>query len=111
MEILTKYDALAGELEPYAPSRTAILKALADAGVGDLDGAYNPADDKRPIAIAAVAVLKRMIVLTSDSLGKSSQGYNVDMLRKRIKDICNENGLDASEFVEIPTITDGSNLW
>lgn len=52
-----------------------------------------------------------MIVLTSDSLGKSSQGYNVEKLEERIKDLCNENGLDVSDYVSVPTITDGSNLW
>lgn len=111
MEKLTKYDALIGELEPYTPSRLALQKALADAQVSDLDNEYNPETDKKGIALAAITVLKRMIVLTSDSLGKSSQGYSVDMLKKRIKALCCENGLDASEFVEIPSITDGSNLW
>ena len=50
-------------------------------------------------------------MLTSDSLGKSSQGYSVEKLEKRIKDLCDENGLDASEFVNLPSITDGSNMW
>lgn len=52
-----------------------------------------------------------MIVLTSDSLGKSSQGYSVEGLEQRIKDLCIENGLDLSDFVEVSSITDGSNQW
>lgn len=52
-----------------------------------------------------------MIVLTNDTLGKSSQGYSVEKLERRIKDLCNENGLDVSDFVEVSSITDGSNLW
>jgi hypothetical protein len=111
MDKLTKYDALIGELEPYTSSRLSLTKALADAKVEDLEGEYNPDTDKRGIAIAAIKVLKRMIVLTSDSLGKSSQGYSVEKLEKRIKDLCDENGLDASEFVNLPSITDGSNMW
>ena len=111
MDKLTKYHALIGELEPYTPSRLALLKALADAKVSDLDSEYNAETDKRGVAIAAIKVLKRMIVLTSDSLGKSSQGYSVEKLEKRIKDLCNDNGLDVSEFVDLPSITDGSNLW
>lgn len=111
MEKLTKYEALIGELEPYTPSRITLQKALADAQVSDLENEYNPETDKKGIAVAAIKILKKMIVLTSDSLGKSSQGYSVDMLKKRIKELCSENGLEASEFVEIPTITDGSNLW
>lgn len=111
MGTLTKYDALLGELEPYTPSRLALQKALADANVDDWDGEYNAANDKRSIAIAAIKVLRKLIVLTSDSLSKSSQGYSVEKLEKRIKGLCNENGLDASDFVEVPSITDGSKLW
>lgn len=111
MDKLTKYDALIGDLEPYTPSRLALTKALADANVKDLDAEYDPDTDKRGVAVAAIKVLKRMIVLTSDSLGKSSQGYSVEMLEERIKDLCNENGLDASEFVNLSSITDGSNMW
>jgi phosphopantetheine adenylyltransferase len=108
---LTKYEALLGELEPYTPSALTLKKALSDAGVSGLNDEYAAESDKRTIALAAINVLKKMIVLTSDSLGKSSQGYSVAQLEKRIKDLCAENGLDASEFVEIPSITDGSNMW
>lgn len=111
MGTLTKYNALVGELEPYTPSRLALQKALADVKISDWDSEYNADTDQRTIAIAAIKVLKRMIVLTNDTLGKSSQGYSVEKLEKRIKDLCNENGLDVSDFVEDSSITDGSNLW
>ena len=97
---------------PAAATKEELEKiALADANVVDMDSEYNPQTDKVSIAKAAICVLKKLIVLTSDSLGKSSQGYNVEMLRQRIKDLCSQNGLDASEFVEIPSVTDGSNMW
>lgn len=108
---LTKYQALTAEIEPYAPSKLSMIKALSDVGVSDAETTYDPTTDKRIIALAAVKVLSQMVVLSSDSLGKSSQGFNVDMLRKRIKAICNENGLDLENFDEVPSITDGSNLW
>lgn len=111
METLTKYEALLGELDPYVPGRTTLQKALLDAKVSDLDSEYDPENDKVGIAIAAIKVLKKMIVLTNDSLGKSSQGYSVEKLEDRIKDLCRENGLDVSEFVKVSSITDGSNLW
>lgn len=111
MGVLTKYEALLGELEPYTPSALTLKKALADAKVSDLDSEYNSETDQKSIAIAAIKVLKKLIVLTSDSLGKSSQGYSVEKLEKRIKDLCAENDLDASDFVDIPSITDGSNMW
>lgn len=108
---LTKIQALTAEIEPYVPSKLSMMKALSDVGVSDTETPYNPTTDKRIVAQAAVKVLSQMVVLSSDSLGKSSQGYNVEMLRQRIKDLCSQNGLDASEFVEIPSVTDGSNMW
>jgi hypothetical protein len=111
MGTLTKYDALIGELEPYTPSPLALRKALADAGVEKPDSEYIAETDSRSIAVAAIKVLRKMIVLTSDSMGKSSQGYSVDKLDKRIRAICSENGLDVSDFVEVPTVSDGSDLW
>ncbi len=110
MATITKYDALIGELEPYTSSPASLTKSLLDAGVQDPEEEYT-AEDKRTVAKAAISVLKRLIVLSSDSLGKSSQGYNVDKLEKRIKLLAKENDLEVSDFVEVPTVEDGSNLW
>lgn len=110
MATITKYDALIGELEPYTSSPASLTKSLLDAGVQDPEEEYT-AEDKRTVAKAAISVLKRLIVLSSDSLGKSSQGYNVDKLEKRIKLLAKENDLKVSDFVEVPTVEDGSNLW
>lgn len=110
MATITKYDALIGELEPYTSSPVSLTKSLLDAGVQDPEEEYT-AEDKRTVAKAAISVLKRLIVLSSDSLGKSSQGYNVDKLEKRIKLLAKENDLEVSDFVEVPTVEDGSNLW
>lgn len=108
---LTKFQALTAEIEPYVPSKLSMVKALSDVGVSDTETPYDPITDKRIVAQAAVKVLSQMVVLSSDSLGKSSQGYNVDMLRKRIKLLAKENDLEVSDFVEVPTVEDGSNLW
>ena len=111
MEKLTKYDALVGELEPYTVSPITLKKALADTNAGDFDAEYHAETDRQSIAIAAIMVLKKLVVLTSDSMGKSSQGYDVSELKNRIKAICSETGLEASDFVDAPSITDGSNMW
>ena len=81
MGALTNKQALSGELEPYSVSQPTMIKALLDAGFSseDVDGDYKP-EDKSKIAIAAIFVLKKLIVLTSDSLGKSSQGYSLRMI-------------------------------
>lgn len=111
MGALTKYDALLGELEPYTPSPLTLKKALIDANVADYESEYVAKEDGRKVAVAAISVLKRLIVLSSDSLGKSSQSYNVEGLKKRINDICHSYNLESSYGVEVPTITDGSNMW
>jgi len=109
--VLTKLDALVAEVEPYTPSGSVLRKALADNGVSDETGSYDPASDKITIAKAAIAVLRKLIVLSSDSLGKSSQGYNTENLKARIASICKDCGLDASNFVDVPEISDGSKFW
>lgn len=110
MATITKFDALIGELEPYTSSPASMTKSLLDAGVQDPEEEYT-AEDKRTVAKAAIAILKKLIVLSSDSLGKSSQGYNVDKLEKRIKLLAKENDLEVSGFVGVPTVEDGSILW
>ncbi len=110
MADFTIYDALIGELEPYSPSPATLRKCLFDAGFDDTSQEYTQSD-KKGVAKAAISVLKKLIVLSSDSLGKSSQGYQVDKLEKRIKDIAAENGLEVDEFVDVPTVSDGSDLW
>lgn len=111
MNAFTKYEALLGELEPYTPSDLTIKKSLADVGINDIGQEYAPESDKRPIALAAISVLQRLIVLASDSMGKTSQSYDVDKLEKRIRALCEANGLDASDYVKASSISDGSNMW
>lgn len=106
----TKLDALIGELDPYTPSPAALKKSLIDAGITGFDEEYTIAD-KKAVAKAAITVLRRLIVLSSDSMGKSSQGYKTEELENRIKDLANENGLDVEDFVEVPSVEDGSNRW
>ena len=110
MATITKFDALIGELEPYTSSPASMTKSLLDAGVQDPEEEYTD-EDKRTVAKAAITILKKLIVLSSDSLGKSSQGYNVDKLEKRIKLLAKENDLEVSDFVDVPTVEDGSIFW
>lgn len=111
MEI-TVLEALLAELEPYTPSQTMCKKALIDAGMMGFaaDTPYTN-DCKKTVAAAAAKMLKNFLVLSSEGIGKSSQSYNIEGLKKRIRELCNEAGIDADELLEIPSITDGSNLW
>ena len=108
---ITIIEALMAELEPYTAAHIVCVKALMDVGVEEeADAPYTP-DCKRAVATAAIKVLKKFLVLSSEGLGKSSQSYNVEGLKKRISELCKENGLDVSDYLEVPTISDGSNLW
>ncbi len=108
-DTFTKLDALIGELEPYSPGPASLRKSLIDAGITDFDEAYTEGD-KKAVAKAAITVLRRMIVLSSDSMGKSSQGYKTENLEKRIKAIAAENDITI-EDVDVSSIEDGSDLW
>ena len=110
MANFTLYQAVLGEIDPYSPSSLTIKKALIDEGVTPTDE-YAPVQHKIVVVKAAINVLKKLIVLSSDSMGKSSQGYKPDELKKRIKSLCDEAGLDSSQYIEVPTIEGGSHLW
>ncbi len=102
-------EALIADIEPYTPSGLTIQKALMDNGLTAEDTYV--ADNKKDIAKAAICVLRKLIVLSSESIGKSSQSYNVAELERRIKGIIKENGLNAEDYSEPSSITDGSQFW
>ena len=62
--------------------------------------------NKVSVAKASIDVLKQLIVLSSESNGGYSLGYDTDELRRRIHDIAKDNGLTdiADEFNATPTI-------
>ena len=109
MANLTTYQALLGEIEPYSPGSLTLKKALVDQTLTG-EEEYTK-ENRRQIMIAAIEVLKKMLILTSDTVGKDSQGFSVEGLKNRICTLCGEAGLDALLYIEVPTITDGSDLW
>lgn len=110
MANFTLYQAVLGEVDPYSPSSLTIKKALADEGLNATDE-YVTAQHKIKIVKVAINVLKKLIVLSSDSMGKSSQSFKVDELKGRIKALCSEAGLDSDNYIDVPSVTDGSHMW
>ena len=115
---LTNIDALRCECKPYCSDgdELELQKALIVAAERmqvelEAEGAYNPKQE-RAIALAAVMVLAKYVSLSSEHEGQWQQGYN-DKLEKRIKALCNANGLEVEEFLpeEVITITDGSKFF
>lgn len=107
---LTILEALMVEIEPYTTPALVCKKALIDAGITDTDSEYTE-DCKKGVLIAAISLLKKFLVLSSDSVGKSSQSFNIEGLKKRLKGLLAEAGIEDDDVLEISSITDGSNLW
>lgn len=105
---MTNFEALIGELEPYTASPLTCSKKLADNSISE-DATYTT-ENKVAIAKCAIAILVAMLPLSSDSTGRASQSYNKEGLEDRIKALCAENGLDASEYIELPTVVVYHNL-
>lgn len=107
--------AIQVEVRPYDADELDVEKALAGAckrtGTSlTADSEYNAEQDKT-IAIAALSILKRYLSLTSEIESEWSHGYSKEGLEERIKALCKENELDASEYLDkLVTLRDGSNL-
>lgn len=103
---MTNLEALIAEVEPYTVSPLAYSKKLADSEISE-SATYTPAL-KRKIAICAIQILVSLLPLSSDGTGRSSQSYNREGLEKRIAALCDENGIDGSEY--LPTVIVYHNL-
>lgn len=101
---MTNYEAISASLYPYNVDDFLIEKVCIDEGM-DVQADYTVAD-KLGVVKATIAVLRQLIVLSSESNGGYSLGYNTDDLKKRIRNLAKENGLAdiAEEFNESPTI-------
>jgi hypothetical protein len=114
---MTNLEAIYAEIKPYSADELDIEKALMGAckrtgSQLEITGNY-AADNERTVALAAVLVLYKYMTLSAEKEGEWGQNYH-DNIEKRIKALCNANGLDASEFVSpdaIITISDGSKLF
>ena len=51
------------------------------------------------------------MVENSHSESGISDSWDREAIEKNIASICKEYGMDSSEFVEEPSVSDGSNQW
>lgn len=101
---MTNFEAISAEIYPYGVDDNLIVKACADEQM-EADCNYD-LSQKIGVAKAAISVLRRLIVLSSENNGGYSLTYDVGMLKDRIFNLAKENGLTdiAEEFNSIPTI-------
>lgn len=96
-------EVILARLYPYDVDDNLVAVACMDTGLS-ADEEYS-SSNKVPVAKAAIDVLKQLIVLSSESNGGCSLGYNEE-LRRRIHALAKDNGLTdiASEFDPTPQI-------
>ena len=101
---MTNFEAISARLYPYNVDDNLIAVACLDAELKTED--EYATGNKVSVAKASIDVLKQLIVLSSESNGGYSLGYDTDELRRRIRDIAKDNGLTdiADEFNATPTI-------
>lgn len=98
---MTISEAIASEIQPFSTSDEAIEKMFIDAT--DKFGASESVDDaysvavKKPVAYAAMRILYKMRVLSSENVGGMSQGYKNQnsLIDDMIKSIAKDAGLEA----------------
>ena len=105
---MTNLEALIADVEPYTVSPLTYSKKLVDHHI-DETANYTP-ENKVKIAKCAISILVALLPLASDSTGRASQSYNKEGLEDRIKVLCDENGLDAGDYIEVPTVVVYHNL-
>ena len=101
---MTNFEAISARLYPYNVDDNLIAVACLDAELKTED--EYATGNKVSVAKASIDVLKQLIVLSSESNGDYSLGYDTDELRRRIHDIAKDNGLTdiADEFNATQTI-------
>lgn len=108
---MTNYEAISASLYPYNVDDFLIEKACIDEGLSS-DGEY-VRDNRTSVAKVTISILRKLVVLSSESNGGYSLSYDTGKLKERIFDIATENGMDdvAEEFDTRSRITDISDQW
>lgn len=107
---MTNLEAISAMLYPYDVEPMLVQKCCVDLDIIE-DDEYISAQ-KSEIAQVVIAILRNLLVLSSESDSGYSLGYSLDGLKKRISSIAKENGLTdiADEFTDVPTV-EFLDLW
>lgn len=108
---MTNFEAISASLYPYDVDPFLKEKACIDKGI-DARADYT-AIYKISVAKAAIAILRNLIVLLSESNGGYSLSYDTDGLKEQIFKLAKDNGLTdiADEFDTRSKIIDISDQW
>lgn len=110
---MTISEAIASEIQPFSTSDEAIEKMFIDAAdkystSASVDNTYS-VSVKQPVAYAAMRILYKMRVLSSENVGGMSQGYKNQnsLIDDMIKSIAKDAGLDADLVLN----SDSDDYW
>lgn len=110
---MTISEAIASEIQPFSTSDEAIEKMFIDAAdkytiTASVDDAYS-LSVKKPVAYAAMRILYKMRMLSSENVGGISQGYKAknSLIDDMIKSIAKDAGLDADLVLN----SDSDDYW
>lgn len=107
---MTNFEAISAMLYPYDVEPMLIHKYCIDHDINS-EGDYS-VDSKVEIAQITIAILRNLLVLSSESDSGYSLSYSFDGLKKRILAIATENELTdiADEFSDRPSV-EFMDLW
>ena len=110
---MTISEAIASEIQPFSTSDEALEKMFIDAAerfsvTASVEDDYSVAV-KQPVAYAAMRILYKMRVLSSENVGGISQGYKDknNLIDDMIKSIAKDAGLDADLVID----SDSDDYW
>lgn len=110
---MTNSEAIASEIQPFSTSDEALEKMFIDAVdkfdvSGSIDDDYSVAM-KQVVAYAAMRILCKMRVLSSENVGGISQSYKDKntLIDSMIKSIAKDSGLDADSVLD----DDSDDYW
>lgn len=108
---MTNFEAISASLYPYDVDDELIQKACIDERV-DNEITYE-LSQKIGVAKVVISILRRLIVLSSESNGGYGLSYDTDKLKERIYDVAVDSGLTdiAEEFNVKSIIKDISDRW
>lgn len=101
-------EALIAECEPFTVDTKLLMKSLVDIELIPTD--IYAANDNVKVSECAAKVLSQFLVLNSESEGGFSQSFNQTHLKDRIEILCSQAGVDASKYIQKPTINTGE-VW
>lgn len=103
---MTISEAIASEIQPFSTSDETLEKMFVDAAerfsiAASVEDDYS-VNVKKPVAYAAMRILYKMRVLSSENIGGISQGYkdNKNLIDGMIKSIAKDAGLDADLVID-----------